>query len=117
MSNRNRTAGHNWERQGVKDLKHIFPDIVTSRSESKRTDDKGIDFCYTEPFQFQFKTYSKTVNYHKIMNKMKDNGATNPVIMIKQTRKAKSRFVTIGKYMVIDYELGLKLIENYVSNK
>ena len=55
---KSRNKGSTYERllaQSYRDL--WFLDCVTARSESKRTDDKWIDLCYTEPFIVQAKCY------------------------------------------------------------
>jgi hypothetical protein len=43
---------------------------VSSRSESKRKDDAGIDICYTDPFQVQCKAVEKLPPPHDTLAKM-----------------------------------------------
>lgn len=44
--------------------------VVSSRSESKRKDDAGVDLCYTDPFNIQAKAWESAPSYHKVLNKM-----------------------------------------------
>ena len=43
MANRNRTAGNQYERDIVNELKEHGYDVVTTRSESRNADNAGID--------------------------------------------------------------------------
>ena len=52
MANRNRNAGHKYELDILAKLKELFPDIVTSRNESRSMDAKKVDFCNTKPLTF-----------------------------------------------------------------
>lgn len=115
MSNRNRTAGHNFEREIVNELKVIgFPEAVTARSESKNTDDKGIDICNTPGFQFQCKNSVITPNYHELLTTMPQNETIN-VVIHRKTKKAKSRFITQGDYVVLKKEEFFRLLQNHKS--
>lgn len=66
----NRRRGNSYEVKIAKELRELgFPGIVTSRSESKATDDKKIDFVDTEnkfPIYLQAKRTIQTPNYLKI---------------------------------------------------
>ena len=55
MANRNRTAGNNFERLIVNELKELgFDDVVTSRAESRNMDNRGVDiFGNNFPFYIQ----------------------------------------------------------------
>ena len=77
-----RSKGNSYERKIVRELREylLFPDAVTSRSESKRTDDKGIDIMYTDPFNFQLKAVERLGNIHKILNGMPNDNNYNVVI-------------------------------------
>lgn len=73
-----RAKGHNYELQIVKLFKELGWDCVTSRSESKRTDDAGVDVCYTSPFSIQAKCWESAPSYHKVLAKMpRKNGNFN----------------------------------------
>jgi len=76
-----RTKGAAYERKIVRELRDflLFPDAVTSRSESKRTDDAGVDIMYTDPFSIQCKAVEKLGNIHKILNAMPNDSNYNVV--------------------------------------
>ena len=66
-----RKKGHTFElaiRDVFKDLGYI--DCVSSRSESKNLDDKGVDLCYTGPFHVQCKAVENLGSIHKILAAM-----------------------------------------------
>jgi Holliday junction resolvase len=70
IAKRNRRKGHGYERKIVQEFKEMgWTEAVTSRLESKRADDNGIDLCYTDPFAIQCKN-SKAVNYIKVLDHM-----------------------------------------------
>lgn len=115
MSQRNRTAGHNFEREIVNELKLIgFPEAVSARSESRNTDDQGIDVCNTLGYQFQCKNTVLNPNYHELITQMPQNGCAN-VIIHRKTKKAKSRFITQDDYVVLRKEEFFKLLQFYKS--
>jgi hypothetical protein len=55
IMNRNRTAGNTYERYICNLLKTIFPNVLTSRNESRTMDAKKVDLVNTEPYHFQIK--------------------------------------------------------------
>lgn len=92
----NRKKGNKFETDLAIELREFFPEVVTSRSESKRTDDKGVDFCYTEPFNIQAKAWERAPSYHTVLDQMpkdrweniifhKKNHKGTVVVMSKQT--------------------------------
>lgn len=114
MSNRNRTAGHNWEREVVNDLKKIgYKEAVSSRYESKKADDAGIDIVGTGPFNFQCKNETKRPDYHKLITEMP---AGINIVLHKYTKKTeKGKFVGQGKYAVMDYETFIMFLETFFN--
>jgi hypothetical protein len=114
MSNRNRTAGHNWEREVVKDLKQVgFKDAVSSRYESKRLDDAGVDVVNTGPFNIQCKNETKRPDYHKLITEMPPG---MNVVLHKYTKKSDGgKFGCQGKYAVVDYDTFLMLLDSYLN--
>jgi len=62
--------GSNYENEIARELREVCcPGVVTSRSESKRMDDKKVDLVDTEgklPFYVQLKKTKATPNYFKI---------------------------------------------------
>lgn len=113
MSNRNRTAGHNWEREVINDLKKRgYKDAVSARYESKRLDDAGVDIVNTPPFNMQCKNEAKRPDYHKLITEMPDG---INVVIHKYTEKKGTKFLTQGKYVIMEYDNWLELIELFVS--
>ena len=116
MSKRNRSAGHAWERECVEMLREIFPNIVTSRSESRSRDDQKVDLINRDefsngklPYNFQCKTTANTVNYSKLMDEMPEG---HNIILHKQTKRSGSRFMLKGRYAVVDIELLITLLKS-----
>jgi hypothetical protein len=106
MTKRGRSArnkGHSYERKIVKEFMKLgWKDCVTSRSESKRTDDAGVDLMYTEPYNVQCKAQEKmTENYFDLLDSMPDKGIN--VIFHKRNYK--------GEVAVLSKEDFYKLIK------
>lgn len=59
---------------------------VSSRSESKRTDDSGVDICYTAPIQVQCKAVERLGNYHNILGGMPKKDGHFNVVFHKKNR-------------------------------
>lgn len=98
---RNRTAGHNLERWCVNLFKTLglFPEAVSSRSESKRRDDQKVDIMYTGIFNFQCKNVATRINYVEVLSEMPVESGRINVIIEKKTKKSTSgRFIEEGKY-------------------
>ena len=70
-----RSKGNSYERQLVKEFKELFgkEDIFTSRSESKRMDDAGVDLVGVPMFNVQAKAWERAPSYHKVLSKMPDD--------------------------------------------
>lgn len=108
MSKRNKTEGSNWERECVKDLQGIFPNIVTSRSCNWFRDGEKVDLVNQNeildgrlPFNFQCKSLSTSANYSAILAEMPDTPGIPNVILNKKTKKAGSKFMTEGKFAIM----------------
>ena len=97
-----RSKGHKYETDLCIELRAYFPDVVTSRSESKRTDDAGVDFCYTGDFNLQAKAWEAAPSYHKVLKSMPDDGNHN-IIFHKRNHK--------GTVVVMDKETFYKLLD------
>jgi len=100
-----RAKGHNYERevaQKFRDAGH--PDCVTSRSESKRTDDMGVDLCYTDPWQVQCKNQERiSPSPHEILATMPKNGKKN-ILFHKRSRR--------GTIVCMDEETFWEILKN-----
>lgn len=116
MGNNNRNRGNTFERECVNDMKEIgFSKAVSSRAESRNMDAKKVDICYTEPFYFQCKNMVGNIKYEEILNEMPDTENIN-VIIHKRTRKAKTSFITTGKYVFFKYDDFLKIVKILKAN-
>lgn len=114
MSNRNRTAGHNYERQTVRELTEMGFDVVTARSESRNLDNLGIDVMgrgeNPPPHDIQCKV-KKTLSNNEIVDLLsRGRPDVKPLVVLhKKVKKANTRFVTEGEfvYMSKDTYYGL----------
>lgn len=69
--NTNRRAGHDFERHLVRQFKLAgFTNAATSRSESKRLDDAGVDLCWTGPFLVQAKRTQVQPNLRQLLDRI-----------------------------------------------
>lgn len=96
--------GNAYELKVIQDLKELYPEAVSSRSESKRADDAGIDIMYTNNLQIQCKAVEQSINTHKILSGMPKNGKMN-LIFHKRNRQGET--VTLSK------EDFLQLLQHY----
>lgn len=115
---RSRVAGHSYERQIVKELKELgFKNAVSSRSESKNLDDKGVDVANTPGYSVQCKNSKTNPNYVELLNDLNtivSLRGTVKVILHKKTKKAKANFIPVGEYALLtkqDFYNLLKLAE------
>lgn len=113
MASRNRTAGHNWEREVIQDFKDIgFTNAVSTRYGSKLLDDSGIDIMNVGTFSVQCKNEARKIDYPKVLDHIQAVD-TIKVICHKLTKKSpKGKFVTQGKYVILSYDSFIKILEN-----
>ncbi len=110
MGNKNRTKGHNYEREVRKDFINLgFKNCVTSRYGSKMMDDKGIDLMYTGDFAVQCKAYARNPNYRKVLSEMQIRPTDIPIIFHKVPRGR--------EYCVLYKEDLMELLEMLIENK
>lgn len=114
---RNRNAGHAWERENVDDFKKFFPQVATSRSCNRARDADKVDLAYADehkygrfPYNVQSKNYSKSVLYPKLLSEMPQEDGIINVVLHKQTEKVGDRFMTRGKYAIMNYEDFFKFV-------
>lgn len=118
-SNRNRTAGNNWEREIVNDLKSIgYTQATTSRNASKVRDNEKVDIMNLNerqdgflPFDIQAKNLSAVSGFDAFLREMKDNVNTVRVILLRKTTKAVKRFMTQGDFAIMYYKDWLYYVE------
>lgn len=111
MASRNRTAGNNYERQIAKELREFGFEAVTSRSESRNLDAKGIDLVTNFPMKPQMKSAINQPNIHKLLTETEAD-----IIFFKKTEKANKRFVTKGEYVMMKKEDFYKFFMDYLFN-
>lgn len=105
-----RTKGHQFERDMVNRLKKFWPSVLTSRSESKRLDDKGVDLAYTDPFSFQCKAQERlTTGLHDVLASMPNDTNYN-VVLWKRNRKGVVVAMTLE-----DFEEILQILQKEVG--
>lgn len=120
MSNRNRTAGHNAERQIVNELKKLgFDKVVTTRLESKRLDDLGVDIIQLPnptvklPCYIQVKKCLQTPNFSLLNAELE-----KPLVLVFQkTEKKGKRFYTVNEYTILKKDFFYELLKYYVYNQ
>ena len=106
--NKNRDRGNKYELDVIKKIKHIYPDAVSSRSESKNLDNKQVDICYTGKFHIQCKLMSVKPDY-KILSEMPQD--KTPVIFHKYSRKKEKNFISEGEFAILKLEDFIKIME------
>jgi len=123
---RNRSAGHNWEREVVAALKQLgFNHVSTSRNESRLRDAQKIDIVNINelkngrlPYNIQAKCVVGHLKYGLVLSELpKEDDITN-VILHKQTIKRGSRFITSDKFAILymdDFFKMVKKIKDYES--
>lgn len=107
---RNRTAGHNLERQVAELLRNAgFPHAVTSRSESKKRDDQGIDIMNHDEatngrlfFNIQCKNSTDRPQYDVLLKALPDIPGTINAIIHKYTIKKGTAFHPRGYFAVLN---------------
>lgn len=122
-----RTSGHNWERILASILSdRLKSQFVTARSESKRTDDRGVDFVsddITFPVEFQAKeqTFNADSKSYSIKVEALDNMISDKqralLVRMWKKKKGKSRRTQHGNYMVVSLDFGLELLDAYVNRR
>lgn len=119
MGNRNRTAGILGELKIVHELTELgFDKVVTTRSESKRMDDMGVDLIqlpspiFELPCYFQVKKTLQTPSFDLFEAKL-----DKPLVVVymKQEKKG-SRFFTVGEYAIMKKEFLYKLLQYVYHN-
>ena len=104
---RNRTAGNAFELQVLKKFIKFFPDILTSRNESRSMDAKKVDFCNTYPFHFQCKLSVNTPNF-KILDEMPEG---KNVLIYGKVVKANKNFMQKETYAILKLDDFLELLK------
>lgn len=90
-----RQKGHTYERKIAEEFRQLgYTECLTSRLESKRQDDLGIDLCHTGMWAVQCKAVEKLGSYHDILKSMPQHDKIN-VLFHKRNNKGET--VTMSK--------------------
>ena len=106
-SNRNRTAGLDYERQIAKELRDMGYTAITSRYESKRLDDAGVDLVTNFPLKPQMKVSINQPNVHVLLKETEAE-----IIFYKRVEKVGKKFMPRGEYIMLGKENFYKLLNN-----
>jgi hypothetical protein len=117
IGSRNRRRGHSYETKIVKELKEITGDeeMCTSRSESKRLDDKKIDIFDPNnilPFYCQMKATQATPQIKKLNFEvgLKDK----PLVIFWNAQEAKNKKqISVGEYCIVPKKLFYDMLKKY----
>ena len=122
MGNTNRNRGNGYERTIVKELKELGYDAVTSRAESRNMDNRGIDifsppYCSNPlPVHIQCKNTVINPHYEDLLTSELLPNDKPTVVVHRKTKKANTRFVTQGDYVLMkksDFYNIIEKLKNY----
>ena len=108
--NRNKNKGNNYELKIIKDLKSMNFSAVTSRSESKNMDDKGVDIVSPDfPYYIQCKS---TVKIPSLTYLTEPTLTDKPFIILwNKQKKVNINFKSEGEFVIMKKEDFYKLIQ------
>jgi len=112
-TNRNRTAGHNFERAIVNELKELgHEDVVTSRAESRNMDNAGVDIFGKEfPFYIQCKNSKTYQKIHELVTSDLLPKDKPTIVFQRKTKKVVTKFVTEGDYVSMSKETFYEILK------
>lgn len=116
VGKRNRRRGHSYETKIVRELKEITKDdaLCTSRSESKRLDDKKIDIADPNnvlPFYCQMKATQQMPQVKKLFEEVGLKDKPYVIFWNAQEMKEKKQ-VSVGEYIITTKDFFYQLISN-----
>lgn len=111
-----RKKGHQYELQ----IRDFFKDLgyaecVSSRSESKNMDDKGVDLCNTGPWYVQCKAVENLGSIHKVLANMPNENKLN-VVFHKRNRQGTIVAMDISTFKTLA-EFYTRLDNSKIENK
>jgi len=124
MSNRNRDAGHSFERACVKRLKEIgFEFAASSRAVNRSRDAQKIDIANEDelvngrfPYNIQCKNTTK-LNYEQILKELPITPGVPNVVLHKRTEKSGTNFMTKGTFCFMHAEDFLEMVSTIENLK
>jgi hypothetical protein len=104
-----RKKGTAYELQIIKLFKALgWTNCVSSRSESKRLDDSGVDVCYTTPFQLQCKAVENMGSAHNVLANMPKKAGYYNLVFHKKNR--------LGTVVSMTQDDFVELLQMLISN-
>jgi hypothetical protein len=99
-------------------MKIYGKNVVTTRSESKALDNKGVDiFGDKLPFYVQCKVMQNNPNYHELITR-KELPKDKPLVVFhKKVEKAGEKFMPKGEYVTMTKEVFYNLIKQFKQSK
>ena len=113
-----RTKGHKFEQKIAKELRELGFNVVTSRSESKSTDDNKVDLIDKDnklPCAIQLKATQAIPSYFAIRNQSTVLNEDFVILWAKQEKK-EVNICTVGEAVIMDKQLFYKLIKPYADS-
>ena len=117
IGKRNKQRGNEYERRIANELNELGFDVVTSRSESKTTDNNKVDLIDRSnklPVQIQLKRSIATPSYFKIREDTTVPDEQFCLIWNKQ-RNVNGRFLSTGECVILDKKMFYELIKHYAN--
>lgn len=108
-----RTAGHNYERLIVNEVKDLGYDVATARSESRNADNAGIDIVGNFPFYIQCKVLKNYPKLNELINNDRPDRFKDKAIVVfhKKVKKANTKFVSEGEFVSMNKDDFYKLMK------
>jgi hypothetical protein len=126
MSNRNREAGHSFERDCAKRFREIgFTNVQCSRAVNRARDAQKVDLANEDesvygrfPFNVQCKN-TTTLNYVSVLKQMPLTANVPNVIFHKLTKKSEGgkKFISQGNFCFLHMEDFLEMVETIQNLK
>lgn len=111
-----RNKGARYEQQIAKELRELgYPNVKTSRNESKTTDDNKIDIIDPDnrlPINIQLKKTQNIPAYFKIRSESDSDPEKFCIIWARQEKKA-TNICTVGECAIISKQMLYKLLKCY----
>lgn len=125
MSNRNRDAGHSFERTVIKRFKAIgFSNVGSSRFHNRKRDHEKVDLANADelkhgrfPYNVQCKTTASSLNYPKLLEELPLVPGIVNVVVHRRTRKIGKIFRVTGLYAFLYMEDYLNMVEELENYK
>ena len=112
-----RNKGHNYELKIAKELIACgYPNVVTSRSESKRIDDQKVDLIDLDnklPILIQCKATKNVPNFFKIKNACKRDKPFTLFWSRQEVKEGQVNMSSAGELVMVDKDFFYELLKHY----